>query len=115
MFTATTTFSKPTMLSTSDPDVYLIPIRDCSISERIKEAVIAYKPDFDFSDYFVMDDRTFKLARMKDMMNDELYDTTDRPPISARKMYRGFRIDNGRHRVARALILGETHISAKLV
>lgn len=93
----------------------VVPIKDFIISNRIKEAVLASKPDFDFSGYFVKDDKTFKLCRMKTMLDDSLYKTDIRPPIYATRLFRGYKIENGRHRVARALILGETTISVNFV
>lgn len=93
-----------------------IPLKKLVISERIREAIVSIKSNIDFTGIFIKDDGTFRLSRMETMMQDNLYDSSERPPIDVKALFGGnFLIINGRHRVARAFILGHETIEGKIV
>lgn len=95
----------------------LINIQDLFITYRIADAIKSFNPDFDPSNFVLLEDNTLELSRMENMMNDKLYNTTEREPIKISK--NGFigmhDIIDGRHRVARAILLGKDKIECELV
>lgn len=96
-----------------------IPLKKIAISSWVRDAVLSYNPDFDFSGYFVYRDGTFNMYKMGTMLDDRLFGTCERPPIYVLPAWKTdidasstHTILDGRHRVARALLLGHECINA---
>ena len=85
------------------------------ISKHIKNAVIKIKPDFNFNNFIICDDKTFPLGRVNMMMDNNLYNTSERPSVDLVKKNNFYSIRNGRHCIVRALILEHSTIEAILV
>ena len=93
----------------------MIPLDSIIITKHIKNAVIKIKPDFNFDNFIICDDKTLPLGRVNIMMDDDLYNTSERPPVDLVKKNNFYSIRNGRHRIVRALILEHSTIEANLV
>lgn len=93
-------------------EVYgFVPLDKLLIDVTIVNAVKAYRPDIAkeiMYDFEVIDQHLFPLKRMEGMMQD-LWDI-ERPSISIQRSGRLYSVIDGRHRVARAFILGEKRI-----
>jgi len=92
------------------PESNLIKLSNLMIDISIVEAVADY--DLDVAkrveyDYEIVDDGLLPLGRMAQMMDDTI--CTERPPIDVQRVGQSnmFRVMNGRHRVARAFLLGK--------
>ena len=101
------------MIITQDKEIEKVSLTSLIISKQIQNAVLKYNSDFNFDEFLIEDDRTFPLNKMETMMDDTLYDKKERPPIYVKKSGEFIVICNGRHRVARALILGNKDIEVK--
>ena len=99
---------------TQDKEIMKVSLKSLIISKQIQNTVLKYNPDFNFDDYLIEDDGTFPLNKIDSMLNDELYGKKDRPPIYVKKSGEFMIIMNGRHRVARALILNMDDIEVKV-
>lgn len=89
----------------------MVLLTDLIIDISVVEAVRAYDRirarEVEY-DYEVCDDNLLPLRRMEAMMTDCV---CQRPPIDIYRCGRLYKISNGRHRVARALIMGEISIA----
>jgi hypothetical protein len=83
------------------------------ITYRIVNAVKKYKPDIDLSGFCIVEDGTLPLNRMENMMSLDFESLIDKEPVQLRETFDGYRILNGRHRIARAIIEGRISIKAK--
>jgi len=84
------------------------------ITYRIVNAIKKYKSDIDLSGFTVVDDGTLPLNRMENMMSLDFNSLIENEPVQLKESFDGYRIQNGRHRVARAIIEGRKSIKAKI-
>lgn len=92
-----------------------IPVHKVILTCRIQETILAYQPNFNFEKFIIVEDNSLPLSRMETMLNDDLYKTNNRPPIDIERSYNDlYQILNGRHRLVRAILLGNKKINVKI-
>ena len=100
---------------TGNKKLITIPVHKVILTCRIQETILALQPNFDFQKYIIVEDNTLPLSRIDTMLDDQLYNTKERPPVDIELYYNDlYRIVNGRHRIVRALLLGHETISAHI-
>jgi hypothetical protein len=85
------------------------------ITVRITNAIKKYKSDADLSGFEIFDDGTLPLNRMDNMMSLNFDELLENEPVQLSESYGYYRILNGRHRIARAIIEGRKTINAKIM
>jgi hypothetical protein len=83
------------------------------ITNRIVNAIKKYNSDIDLSGFTIINDGTLPLNRMENMMNLNFNSLIKNEPVQLKESYDGYLIQNGRHRVARAIIEGRHTINAE--
>ena len=101
----------------------IVDISQILISKPILNAVKSINPDFNVKQYSLKLDKKagpFPLARIHDYMASGIKDVTKENPITVSfvaeqggKQY--YSIEDGRHRYAQALAIGQTTIKARIV
>lgn len=83
-------------------------IIDVSIINAVRKYNASIAKDIEY-DWEICDDSLLPLNRMEGMLQD-IWDI-ERPPISIQRCGNLYKVTNGRHRVARAFLIGEKQIS----
>lgn len=92
-----------------------VDINKIMITIRITNAIKKYKPDADLSGFEIIDDGTLPLNRMDNMMSLNFDELLLSEPVQLQESYGYYKILNGRHRIARAIIEGRNKINAKIM
>jgi hypothetical protein len=104
-----------------------IALKQIAITKPIVNAVNEYNPDIDWSNYTISreDNQGFKLPRMERMLQADI-SILETEPIEVKaipkkgvkvndKLVQLYDIINGRHRVARAILEGKTHLTVNVI
>ena len=99
-------------------------LRQIKITKRIIDAIQKINPSIDTSMFLSYHDGTFPLSRMDRMMTANIDTLLDNDPVDLAKSSETINIDgkdlpiylirNGRHRIARSILEGKTHINATI-